>query len=289
MTTPRFHRFLIASIVAPLTLFASSALAQDASDTIAGAPAIAATPFTATTDVSGATSTADEPNQPPCTFATVEGSVWYRYSPAADAALVAATTGSTYDTVVIVWDGAPDVGSIVGCNDDAGGLQSRAPFTAEAGHSYYIQIASWRDLPPPDASLTFSLGPPPPPLVADVRIDPVGRAAGATGVVELRGTIACNRPAFATVVLHAQQQHGRVAAGALFLQGTCGPQPAQIVVRLVGANARFTPGPITVTLAGSAAEGPFGGEAAGIYVTGTVRLHGASTKEVFLPPPPPAP
>lgn len=282
----RIHRFSIAAVAGTLMLSATAAMAQPASDSRATATDIAATPFSGFTDTSAATTAADEPapsciNIPP---AFGGDSVWYRYAPAATADLVADTFGSNYDTVLVVWDGAAPIG----CNDDTFGLQSQVGFTAQAGHTYYFQVAFWREYDPsgfdPPPFLSFQLAPPPPPFEASATLDPVGRAAGATGVVEIAGTVTCNRPGFVNAIVHIQQQHGRVAAAALFLQGPCGPQPARAIARFVGANARFTPGPVTVTVSGTAEEFPFVG--APLFAQATVRLQGASAKQLALPPPP---
>ncbi len=287
--TSRLHRLVLASAFAPIMLLASNALAQSASDGIADATNIVAIPFSGVTDVSAATSTPDELSPQPCTDfpAPFEGSVWYRYTATSNGDLVADTSGSNYDTVVIVWDGLPAGGLIAGCNDDSNGVQSRARFTGQANHTYYVQIARWGFLPDPGSRLVFSLAPPPPPFAASVTVDPIGRAAGATGVIELTGSVVCNRPGFVSLVLYVDQQHGRIAAGGVFLSGFCGPQPVRAVARLVGANARFTPGPINALVAGTVQEAVgFGGDVVSIYGSTSVRLNGASAKTLFLPPPP---
>jgi hypothetical protein len=286
--TSRFRHFTAASIAGALMLFASTAFAQEASDTVAGATNIAATPFAALSDTSGATTTADEP-VPGCAFVPPPlggNSVWYRYTATTTADLAADTLGSNYDTMLVVWDGGPS-GVQVGCNDDFNGIQSLVPFTAIAGHTYYFQIAFWRAPDPsfdPSPVLSFHLAPPPPPFQAIATIDSVGRAAGATGVIEIGGTLTCNRPGFVTAIIHVQQEHGRIAGAAVFLAGPCGPQPAHPIARLVGGNARFTPGQVTVTVAGTAQENFF--TTAPIFVQDNVRLQGTSAKQLSLPPPP---
>lgn len=290
----RIRPFVGAAIVGLLMLTASTAHAQEASDSLATATPIAAIPFAAATPTIGATTAADEP-RPGCTFgtdpATGSNSVWYRYTATADGSLIADTLGSTYDTVLAVWDGAPDAGGIaIGCADDdfesSGTLQSVVPFNAVSGHTYYFQAAFY-SYPGfgPEPTLVFHLAPPLPPLEASITMDSIGRAAGATGVVEVSGVVTCSRPAFVNAIVHVQQQNGRIAAAALFLQGPCGPQPQRATGRFVGQNARFTPGQSVVTVLGSAQE-RFPGPTTTIYTQASVRLQGASPKTLYLDPPP---
>jgi hypothetical protein len=284
----RFCHFVGTAIAATLMLAASTASAQEASDDLGSATAIAAVPFTGVTPVAGATTAGDEP-KPGCIFSsgfeTGDHSVWYRYSATANGPLEAHTAGSNYDTVLVVWDAGP-AGAEVGCNDDFYGLQSSVSFNAQAGHTYYFQIAFWTwPTFVPDPTLVFTLAPPPPPLEATVTMDPIGRAAGATGVVEISGTVTCNRFAFVRAIVHVQQQNGRIAASGLFLDAPCGPQPLQVSGRFVGQNARFTPGQATITILGEAFEAPFL-PGAPIYTQTSIRLQGASPKTLFIPPPP---
>lgn len=272
-----------------LAASAGAASAQEASDSIATATEIPGLPFAAQTDVAGATTSADEP-VPDCMFAGGLGSdsVWYRYTANQNGPLAADALGSTYDTVMVVWDGAPG-GVAAGCNDDFYGLQSSVTFTGQTGHTYYIQVASWRAYDPtldPPPVLDLRLAPPPPPFAATVTMDSIGRAAGATGVVEIAGTVTCNRPGFVSATVYVEQQHGRIAASGLFLQGPCGPTPERATGRFVGQNARFTPGQASVTVVGNgfADNDPF--SSAPIFATTALRLQGASPKSLVIPPPP---
>lgn len=284
----RFCPFIATAFAATLMLAVSTAEAQEADDSQASATAIAAVPFTGVTPVGGATTAADEP-KPGCIFQsgfeTGDHSVWYRYTATANAPLEAHTAGSNYDTVLVVWDGGTG-GLEVGCNDDFYNLQSSVTFNAEAGHTYYFQVAFWTyPVFEPDPTLVFTLAPPPPPLEATVTMDPIGLAAGATGVVEISGTVTCNRFAFVQAIVHVQQQHGRIAASGLFLDAPCGPQPLRVTGRFVGQNARFTPGQATITIMGQASELSFL-PGVPIYTQTAIRLQGASPKAVFIPPPP---
>ena len=281
----QFRRFSFAAVAGTLLLLTSTAIAQPASDDLASATSIAATPFAGfKPDAWAATTAPDEPTPSCIGFGLGEGSLWYRYTATATEELQADTLGSNYDTVLVVWDGAPPAGTEVGCNDDSGPLQSVQRFNAVAGHTYYSQIAFYFS-PQPGASLAFHLGPPPPPFAASITIEPIGRASGSSGVIEIAGTITCNRPGFAQLVVYISQSHGRQTAAGIFLQGPCGPQPGRAIARLVGANGRFTPGPVTVLVVGNVGASFF--EQITVNASSSVRLQGTSGKDLFIPPPPP--
>lgn len=286
MSSRLSHLVCAAAAGGLLMLATSVAHAQPASDDLASATIIQS-PFSGVADVSAATTAADEP-VPSCMVPGGFGgnSVWYRYTPGVQAELRADTFGSNYDTVLVVWDGGP-TGSEAGCNDDSIGLQSAVTFTALAGHTYYFQIASWREYDPafdPAPVLVFNLAAPPPPFSATVTMDAIGRASGATGVIEISGTVTCNRHGTIDAMVHVQQQHGRIAAAGVLLSGPCGPVPQRATGRFVGQNARFTPGQATLTVVGNASENPFS-SAAFSSVT-AVRLQGVGPKDLALPPPP---
>lgn len=67
--------------------------------------------------------------------------VWYRYT-AASSSLTISLCGSTFDTAVMVVDGCG--GPVVGCNDDACGLQSTLTVSGLAiGESYLIAVSGF--------------------------------------------------------------------------------------------------------------------------------------------------
>ena len=103
-------------------------------------------------DTSQATLQANEPSQD-CVDA-IGHSVWYRYVAPQDQELLADTEGSTYDTVLTVYDGTSLASlSEVTCDDavDDGGT-SYVDFNAYAGETYYFQVAGYED---ESGTLTF--------------------------------------------------------------------------------------------------------------------------------------
>ena len=100
--------------VALLLLCTTVAGAAPANDEIAHATVIPALPFTdgplATT---AATTVADDPD-----CAGYGYTVWYVVTPAANLAMTIDTFGSSYDTTVAVYTGAPGALTRLACNDN---------------------------------------------------------------------------------------------------------------------------------------------------------------------------
>jgi hypothetical protein len=75
----------------------------------------------------------------------VEHTVWYRLT-GTGADVTVDTAGSSFDTVIAVYEGAPNDAATVACVDDVAvypvgrTLQSAVTFTAAAGTSYWIQV-----------------------------------------------------------------------------------------------------------------------------------------------------
>jgi hypothetical protein len=98
-------------------------------------------PFTKTQDPGGAHA-GGEP-QPSCTGSGA--TVWYKFTPSSNAALLATTLGATdYDTVLAVYTRDGNSWGEVACNDDTQGTtRSLVQFGAAAGVTYYFQIGAF--------------------------------------------------------------------------------------------------------------------------------------------------
>jgi hypothetical protein len=73
-----------------------------------------------------------------------EYTVWYHFTPVATGGIQIDTLASDYDTVLAVWTGARGSLTQVVVNDDSGGgSQSEVQFLAEAGTTYYIEVAGY--------------------------------------------------------------------------------------------------------------------------------------------------
>jgi len=139
-------------------------------DNFADASTIPDLPYNAVQSTTGATL---EPFEPNFACAPVVSSVWYAFTPAADVRVDADTFGSDYDTVLAVFTGT-GLGDLqsVGCNDQAGGNQSRLVLNLTGGRTYYFQISRFAfgpvPLPPPGKSREAgrNWGPPGPAALA---------------------------------------------------------------------------------------------------------------------------
>jgi len=102
------------------------------------AAAIPLTGYTTGTNVSAT----KEPGEPNHAGNSGGASVWWTYTPGADAVVTISTTGSNYDTLLAVYTGAT-VSTLTGvvANDDSNGtLQSEVTFVAAAGVPYRVAV-----------------------------------------------------------------------------------------------------------------------------------------------------
>jgi hypothetical protein len=119
-------------------------------DTIAGAFLTSPIPYSSSVDTTGANQ-APDPNDPivpvECDGKLLnkgDNTVWYKYSPLSNVTLSIDTLGSNYDTYIAVWSGTETSLSFVACDDDTSStLQSQMILNAQAGVSYYIQVAEY--------------------------------------------------------------------------------------------------------------------------------------------------
>ncbi len=83
---------------------------------------------------------ADDYNPGTCIFSQGAPDVVYVLTAPQDAVVTISLCGSGYDTGLGVYDGCPDAGANVACNDDYCGLQSCVTVTLVIGHTYYIVV-----------------------------------------------------------------------------------------------------------------------------------------------------
>ena len=89
---------------------------------------------------------------------------WYQFTAANHGVITIDTLGSSYDTVLTVYDGTngsctsnANTMTLVTCNDDNNGFSSHVQFTANKGNTYYIQVADWQLGASGNATLQLSL------------------------------------------------------------------------------------------------------------------------------------
>src|SRR6266498_2301580 len=131
-------------------------------DDFANATVINSVPFSITEDTSQATFDPSDPSG-----CSSNGSVWFAYTPSSNVQIDADTFGSSYDTVLSAWTGTQGALSLIACNDDFSGLQSKISFQATGGTTYYFMVGRCcGDGGNGGGSLTFSVNqttPPAPP------------------------------------------------------------------------------------------------------------------------------
>lgn len=96
-------------------------------------------PYAARTDTTGATRQSGEPS----TCGTLKGgTVWFRYRPPRNEGLIVNTFGSSYGTVLAIYDGSKltDLRAL-DCDEDQRG-NALVSFTAHRGTTYYMQVGT---------------------------------------------------------------------------------------------------------------------------------------------------
>jgi hypothetical protein len=101
-----------------------------------------------TTPFSTEWATTDGPAEPGCSFCCADDQIhkdiWFRYTATCTGTVRVDTCGSLYDTKLGVYTSCPaGSGSVLACNDDSCGLQSRVSFAAISGHSYLIRVGGY--------------------------------------------------------------------------------------------------------------------------------------------------
>jgi hypothetical protein len=262
MARPTRRRLLavLAGVAAALTLGTQPALAAPPpNDDFDNAIVIAALPFQDTQDTTEATTAADDPD-----CAGRAHTVWYRFTPAADATIVAHTAGSNYDTTLSAYTGTRGSLTQIACNDDAIGLQSRIQFDVAAGTTYHLMADSFDESP--GGNLVLTVQELPPPMALSVDLAPTG-SVNRRGVATLHGTLTCSRPGSIDLTVGLRQQTSIGFAGATIdCDGT-----EQWRLRVIGETGGFRPGR-AFGLAVARFEDPARGEVVTDRDDGTVRL-----------------
>ena len=115
-------------------------------DETGSATTISSLPARFTEDTSAATAGAADPVHS-CTSRADGHTVWFRYVTAAGGYLFLDTLGSSYDTVLSIYDGAATTPNEKECNDDISSSirQSALVVPVTGGHTYLIEVSAWKD------------------------------------------------------------------------------------------------------------------------------------------------
>jgi hypothetical protein len=132
----------------PQLLFAVNGPPAPANDNLANATAVTTAIFTNSVDNSGATSEATDPI-PPCVANVSQNptgkSVWWRYTAGSTGTAIVSTLGSSYDTVLSAYTGAPGNFANVACNNDASATvkQSQVQIAVTSGTTYFFMVTAF--------------------------------------------------------------------------------------------------------------------------------------------------
>ncbi len=69
--------------------------------------------------------------------------VWYRFSIPVDGSVTVDTFGSMFDTRLAIYEGGCGALSLIGCNDDSGGLQSQVTFAGICNTTYLARVGGF--------------------------------------------------------------------------------------------------------------------------------------------------
>lgn len=186
-----------------------------ANDDFDQATVVGALPFNESLDTHGAASD-DDVNVPcgvfaPCSVPQSRGTVWYTYTAAEDTRITVDAAGSDYAPLLSVLTGTRGALVFLGCGS------SRLGFTAYAGQTYYLMVASSFPFGSPVAQLVLSITGMPA-LTIEVAIESDGGFDPQSGAAIIHATATCSRPADVVVKGSLQQ---RQVAGVFEVSGHC--------------------------------------------------------------------
>lgn len=191
------------SILSPILLVASPALAAAPSnDMLSGATPIS-TGSNTVLDTTEATTDADDVEaNASCGAPATDASVWYSFTPAVDGGVVVDVSSSSYSAGVLVTTGGPGSLARVTCGPGA------VTFNATAGTTYNILAFDDQfDGGGNGGTLNLSLEPvPPPPTVA---VSVTSGRVDRTGATTLTGTLTCTDAEFVIIFGDLSQTVGR--------------------------------------------------------------------------------
>ena len=240
-------KFLIGLLaISAFALGATPALAAPPSnDTIAGATAISALPFSDTVNTTEATTDADDlAAAQPCVAIgapAVEKAVWYKYTATANVTLVVDTSGSTYTTGVAAYNGAPSAATFVSC------APVSLTTSVTSGQTAYVMVFG-AESGSPGGTLQLSVVAAPPPPEVSLSVDPVGSFDPKSGSATISGTATCSGVGdFAGVNGALTQTVGRFTiSGFFFAPLTCDGVSHVWTAQVTSSNGKFGGGKATV-------------------------------------------
>jgi hypothetical protein len=247
----------------------SAALAAPPSnDGFNSATVIGSLPFHDALDTTEATLAGSDPD---CSGAGDTHTVWYSFTPSADVDISANTFGSDYDTTLSAYTGTRTSLIQVACSDDASGtLQSAILFSASAGVTYHLMVASFGD--GPGGAMELSVAITPPPLELTITIAPNG-FVNADGLARIHGTVTCSRPADPVDLFGSVRQQRPHGATLAYFEGSVGCSgKTHWKAKVLGETGFYHPGKVKATVTASFTD-ELRGETINVSTAETVTLH----------------
>lgn len=242
---------MAALLLALTTIVATGAPAFAAvpgNDTYAARTLVGSIPFTDTVNTTEATKDADDTAlNAQCGAPAVDASVWYEVTAAADGALVADTSTSSYPAGLTVATGGPGNWTLVRCGPGA------VAWPVSAGQTYALVAFD----PQEDGSgnggvlnITIDVAPPPPTI--GVTVNPTATFNTKTGAATVSGSVTCSGAAdFAFLEVQLSQSVGRfIIRGFGGTDVTCDGVTRPWSLQVLGDNGKFAGGKaLSVTFA----------------------------------------
>lgn len=201
------------------SLFDAIALSVPANDTFSGATAVSL-PFSEVLNTTEATTDADDAQlNESCGAPATDASVWYSFTPAADAQVVIDVSQSDYSAGLAVGVGTQGNLSTVTCGPGA------VSFIATALTTYYVLAFDYQgDGTGNGGTLNISISETAATTVDAFTVDPFGTFNSKTGIATISGTYSCSNGDFLSANVDARQNVGRfsiIGSGSFFASGTC--------------------------------------------------------------------
>ncbi|MEO5704312.1 MAG: DUF6299 family protein [Candidatus Limnocylindrales bacterium] len=247
------------SIVALLSLGLAAPVlaASPGNDLYGGRTAFASLPFSDSIDTTEATTDADDVEaNVDCGAPATDASVWYEFTPSADAEILIDVQSADYSAGFIVVTGSPGGFSLVTCGPYGGS------FSATSGVTYGILIFDdqW-DGGGNGGNLTINVDVLPPPPVIDLTVNAAAKFNARTGAAIISGTVTCTGGGeFGKNFIDVQltQTVGRLKiSGYGGVEFACDGTTQNWSAEVIGQNGKFAGGKATVS-ANAFACGPSG-------------------------------
>ena len=160
--------------------------ASPGNDLYGGRTAIATLPFSDSIDTTEATTDADDVEaNVSCGAPATDASVWYEFTPTADAEILVDVQSADYSAGFIAVTGSPGSFSLVTCGPQLGS------FFAASGVTYGILVFDQWDGAGNGGNLTLNVDLLPPPPVVDLTVNAAGKFNAKTGAAIISGTMTC--------------------------------------------------------------------------------------------------